>query len=71
MSILPVAPPLLHDWVKWSVQGVDVIVDPFTGASSAVVLPDTPVGEQIGCQSCGEPLTDSSAKTICLGDNAG
>lgn len=62
------APPKAHDWVQWSVQAVDVIVDPFTGESSAVVMPDGAIGCQVGCTSCGEPLTDSSVLTACTGD---
>jgi hypothetical protein len=60
--------PKLHDWVKWSIQSVGVIVDPFTGASSAVEFADSAIGEQIGCHFCGEPLTDSSATSQCRGD---
>lgn len=67
MSTRPVAPPLQHTWVKWSVQEVAVIVDPFTGRCSAVDVPDATVGEQVGCQCCGEPLTDSAAKDQCAG----
>lgn len=57
-----------HQWVRWSLEEVAVIVDPFTGASSVVVPPDAAVGEQIGCQICNEPLTDSSAVAPCRGD---
>lgn len=62
------APPKAHDWVQWSVQAVAVIVDPFTGVSSAVVQEDGAIGCQVGCTSCGEPLTDSSALTACIGE---
>lgn len=65
--ILPV-PVLPHVWVKWSVQEVAVIVDPFTGRSTAVDVPGATVGEQVGCQCCGEPLTDSVVKLPCGGD---
>jgi hypothetical protein len=59
---------LQHDWVRWTVQAVGVIVDPFTEASSVVDDPDAPTGEQVACQSCGEPLNDLSAVSVCPGD---
>lgn len=64
------APPLRHDWVQWSVQAVAVIVDPFTGESSVIVDPAGAIGSQVGCTSCGEPLTDSSALTTCTGEHS-
>lgn len=71
MPMTPQAPTLTHDWVRYTVQAVAVIVDPFTGASSVVVDggPDSAIGEQVGCTSCGEPLTDSSALTACTGED--
>lgn len=69
MTLSPAAPPLTHDWVKWMVVDVAVIVDPFTGASTAVVAPSSAVGEAVGCRTCGEPLTDSSAMTPCAGED--
>lgn len=63
-----VLPTTVHAWVKWSVTAVDVIVDPFTETPCVTVLLDAVVGEQVGCQLCGEPLTDSSAKSPCEGD---
>ncbi len=58
----------MHDWVKWSIQSVGVIVDPDTGGFFAVESPDAAVGEQVGCHHCGEPLTASSATSQCKGD---
>lgn len=54
-----------HAWVKWSLQPVDVIVDPFTGLCSAVESPNDPIGEQVCCHHCGEPLTESLIGTAC------
>lgn len=54
-----------HAWVRWSLSDVDVIVDPFTGHCSVVDPPDAPVGEQVCCHHCGEPLTDSAVATDC------
>lgn len=70
MAIIPKAPPLQHDWVRWTVRAVAVIVDPFTGASTAVDVPSSAVGEQVGCSACGEPLTDSEATRPCMGDDS-
>lgn len=64
----PTAPPRSHHWVRWSVQDVAVIVDPFTGAYFTEDLPFSAVGSQVGCHACGEPLTDSSVLTSCTGD---
>lgn len=62
-----VLPTQTHDWVKWTVTAVGVIVDPFSGEASVVESEDIAVGEQVGCSSCGEPLTDSSAVSACEG----
>lgn len=70
MTVQPTAPPLLHDWVQWSMVAVAVIVDPFTGGYTAVVEPSSAVGEVVGCRACGEPLSESSAVTTCLGEEA-
>lgn len=55
-----------HQWVQYSVSEVDVIVDP-DGQSFVVARPDTAEGVAVGCNVCGEPLTDSSAVTGCSG----
>lgn len=62
------APTTQHHWVRWSLQDVAVIVDPFTGAPSAMDLPFSAVGSMVGCHACGEPLTDSSVLTVCDGE---
>lgn len=67
MSLLPVTPTLTHDWLRWTVVAVAVIVDPFTGESTVVDEPSSAIGEQVGCSACGEPLTASSALTACTG----
>lgn len=59
---------LTHDWMKFAVVNVDVIVDPFTGVPSAVDVPSSAVGEQIACGTCGITLTASTARMDCLGD---
>lgn len=56
-----------HQWVRYSVTEVDVIVD-LDGRCFADTRPDTAVGEQLGCHNCGEPLTDSSVWTPCDGE---
>lgn len=59
-------PTVYHQWTKYSVSEVDVIVDP-EGRSFAVDRPDSAVGEQVGCNVCGEPLADGSVWTRCTG----
>lgn len=59
-----------HHWVRWSLQDVGVIVDPFTGECSAYDLPEAAVGTMVGCHTCGEPLTDSSVQTECIGEES-
>lgn len=63
----PKATTRVHQWVKWQVSPVVVIVDPFTGDPVAVTLADTEVGEQVACQLCSEPLTEYSAESSCEG----
>jgi len=58
-----------HDWVRYLVQAVDVIVDPITEDCFVVDPPDDVIGEQIGCTTCGQPLTDSSAVEDCMGED--
>jgi hypothetical protein len=65
---VPVAPSTSHDWVKWTVQDVAVIVDPFTGDFTVVDQPSCVAGEAVGCSICGEPLTDSSVLMACTGE---
>ena len=60
---------LRHAWVRHSIEAVDVIVDPVSGNPYAVSLPAPPIGEQIGCLTCGEPLTTSTASTDCTGED--
>lgn len=59
------APPRQHHWVRWSLQDVAVIVDPFTGAPSVEDLPYSAEGSQVACHACGESLTESSVLTAC------
>lgn len=54
-----------HRWIRQTVEGVDVIVDPFTGSHSVIERSERSVGEVVGCAACGEPLTDGSATTGC------
>lgn len=66
-------PPLLttsHLWVQYTVEDVDVIVDPETELPVPVIRPETQrsVGTQVGCQNCGEPLTAGSVGMACGGD---
>jgi len=62
------APAIQHDWVRWSLVEVVVIVDPFTGVPMAHDAPFSAVGEQVACRTCGEPLTDSSVLVACTGE---
>lgn len=62
------APAIQHDWVRWSLVEVVVIVDPFTGVPMAHDAPFSAVGEQVACRACGEPLTDSSILVACTGE---
>jgi hypothetical protein len=55
-----------HRWVKYVVEPGDVIVAP-DGTPCFVERPGQPVGEQVGCFVCSEPLTNTSAVTDCLG----
>jgi hypothetical protein len=55
-----------HRWVKYSVEPVDVIVAP-DGTPYSVVRPGQPIGEQVGCYVCSEPLNSKSAAIDCLG----
>jgi hypothetical protein len=59
-------PVVLHEWSKVTVVPVDVIVDPFTGVPLVVEWPGMPVGEQVGCGVCGEPLTAASSSAPCM-----
>lgn len=56
-----------HQWVRYSMSPVDVIVDPFSEVCSVVEVPGSRVGSQIGCEMCGTPLTDGTAPTCCPG----
>lgn len=70
MPMTPPAQTLTHDWVRYTVQSVAVIVDPFTGGCCVVTDdgPQSAIGEQVGCSLCGEPLSDSSAAGACTGE---
>lgn len=68
MTPARVVPLVSHDWVRYTVEAVAVIVDPFTGDCTVVDAPSSAVGEQVGCRACGEPLTDSSAVGNCSGE---
>lgn len=61
---------LQHLWVQYTVEDVDVIVDPQTELPVAVTRRevDRSVGVQVGCEACGEPLTAGSVGTACAGD---
>lgn len=60
---------MTHDWVKYTVQSVGVIVDPFTGDCMVVDVPSAGIGEQVGCCVCGDPLTATSAQDKCGGQS--
>lgn len=68
MSPTPATPVMTHDWVKYTVQSVGVIVDPFTGDFMVVDVPSAGIGEQVGCSVCGDPLTVTSAQAKCTGE---
>lgn len=53
-----------HNWVMFTQQAVDVIVDP-EGVPFAVISPSAPVGEGTGCADCGCPLTFETVTTAC------
>jgi hypothetical protein len=59
-----------HYWVQYTVEGVDVIVDPET--ELPLVVPQREetraIGVQVGCDNCGEPLTAGSVATGCGGN---
>lgn len=62
---------LQHNWIRHTVEAVDVIVDPASGTPYSVERANPQLGTQTGCQTCGEPLTTSTASTECAGeDNA-
>lgn len=54
-----------HRWERLSVEEGDVIVDPASGLPYFEPRPDSPLGEQVGCAECCEPLTKSSVLTSC------
>lgn len=58
-----------HRWVRYTVEGGDVIVDPATGEPHFVERAGRSVGEQIGCAICDEPLSPASAVVPCLGSS--
>lgn len=62
------APTQAHQWVRWSVVEVAVIVDPFTGVPSVEDVPFSAEGSQVACRGCGESLTESSVLTACTGE---
>lgn len=70
---MPQIPLLLgqHLWVQYTVEDVDVIVDPETGLPLPVVRPEETrsIGTQVGCQHCGEPLTAGSVAMGCDGSS--
>lgn len=55
-----------HRWLKYTVEGGDVIVDPRTGKPYFVERDERSIGEQVACAACSEPLTSGSATTACL-----
>lgn len=53
-----------HNWVRYTQEVVDVIVDP-DGVPFAVTSPCEPVGQATGCGDCGCPLTFETVTTVC------
>lgn len=45
-----------HRWIKLTRQAVDVIVDP-EGQVYSSERPGEAVGEVVGCDACGQPMT--------------
>ncbi len=58
----------LHRWQRFTIQQVDVIVDPDTELPLVVSDRDEPIGEQVACMDCFEPLVAGIATTLCEGD---
>lgn len=58
-----------HRWVRHSIEGGDVIVDPASGLPYFVERSERSVGEQVGCVVCDSPLTPASAVVPCLGSS--
>lgn len=55
-----------HQWVRYTQEMVDAIVDPVDGNVYAVVR-EGEVGEATGCLICGDPLTAETAGSQCEG----
>lgn len=58
-----------HQWTRITQQPVDVIVAP-DGQPYPVDRPNEPVGEAVGCECCGVPLTSAFVHTPCVPDTA-
>lgn len=54
-----------HQWIKITKQSVDVIVAP-DGQPFSSERPGEPIGEAVGCDSCGVPMTAEYAGMPCL-----
>lgn len=58
-------PSTQHDWVRYTQQAVDVIVDPLGGEPYSVDRPNEPIGECYGCRACGAPMRLESMTLTC------
>lgn len=53
-----------HEWIRYTQQLVDVIVAP-DGQPFSVERPGEPIGEAVGCNLCGVPLSADYMNLPC------